>query len=205
MFTKNYYIGHVSSSTAADDYNLSTIDKRYVLLRDINGNLLKSRDNYGQIAGGATTIALDVGESIIAQLKLAKSDLKCDKTSVSTKSSARGVCFGNGTAPATINDYNMSGDLFTTYKSSYSHTITYDDTGVSNTVIYTLTNTGTEDFTISEIGLFGYAYIKNSSSSFYYNNSILVERTLLETPITIPGNNGVGQITYTLRYDFPTE
>lgn len=204
MFTKNYYIGHVSSKTAADDYDKSTLDQRYVLLRDINGDLLKLRTNYGHAAGGTTNITLEVGRALITQLKLAKSDLNCDKTYVNSSRSTIGVCFGNGTAPVTMNDYNMSGDLFTTYTASHSHTITYDETGVTNTIIYTLTNTSSEDFTISEIGLFGYTYIKNSSSSAYYNHSILVERTLLETPVTIPGNNGVGQITYTFRYDYPT-
>jgi hypothetical protein len=58
--------------------------------------------------------------------------------------------------------------------------------------MYTLTNNGTEDFTVSEIGLYGYIRQKHKDKSYYYRYHVLIDRTLLETPITIPGNGGVG-------------
>ena len=98
----------------------------------------------------------------------------------------------------------MSGELFTTYTASYTDNIEQDDNGATRTIMYTLTNTGTEDFTISEVGLFGAAYLKHKDYARYLNYHVLFERTLLETPITIPANGGVGQVTYTIRLDYPT-
>ena len=68
--------------------------------------------------------------------------------------------------------------------------------------MFTLTNTGSEDFTISELGLVTYAYITNTNG-YCYENNFLLERTVLENPITIPANGGVGQVTYTIRMDYP--
>ena len=98
----------------------------------------------------------------------------------------------------------MSGELFTEYTSSQTQETVVDDDGVSYTIRYTLTNTGNEDFTISEIGLFGFLYKKHKSYNYHYRYNFLTERTLLESPITIPANGGVGQLTYTLRYNYPT-
>ena len=137
-------------------------------------------------------------------LKISKSELKCSTTYETSNSGHRGVVFGNGTAAESINDYTMSGDLFTTYTSSYSMECIGDDTGLTKTCTFTLTNTG-DEFTISEVGLFGFAYVSHySSNNRYYVYDILLDRTLLETPITIPAG-GVGQVTYTIRMNYPTE
>lgn len=112
-----------------------------------------------------------------------------------------GVIFGTGTTQPTLDDYQMSGEHFVEYTVSQSLTVDSDDLGVTYTCVYTLTSTASEDVTIGEIGLSGVAKRKLGSS--FYCTGFLVERTLLETPITIsPG--GVAQITYTLRINYPT-
>lgn len=108
-----------------------------------------------------------------------------------------GVVIGTGTQPPTIDDYCLSGDLISSYTSSASFSDEYDENGAYGTTLFTITNTGTKAFTIGEIGLI--SGLNGSGSSY----KALLERTVLETPITIePG--GVGQITYTLRMNYPT-
>lgn len=102
----------------------------------------------------------------------------------------RGVNFGTGTTAPTINDYCPAGEKVSTI--SYSVSVERNDTAI--TAYYTLTNTGTNPITIGEVALM--------ASVNYSNYLTLFERTVLESPITIePG--GVGQVTYTIRMDYP--
>lgn len=108
-----------------------------------------------------------------------------------------GVVLGTGTQAPTIDDYCLSGDLISSYTHSASFSNDFDENGAFGTTLFTITNTGTKAFTIGEIGLISGL---NSNGSSY---KALLEHTVLETPITIePG--GVGQITYTLRMNYPT-
>ena len=109
-----------------------------------------------------------------------------------------GVVIGNGTAEPTAEDYSLSGSIITGYSyiANYNRNIT--DDGVSVTATYTITNNNEEAITVSEIGLLA-AYDNNA-----YVNKVLLERSLLETPITIePG--GVGKVTYTIAMNYLTE
>lgn len=105
-----------------------------------------------------------------------------------------GVVFGNGTAPATLDDYQLAGDHFQTYDAFASITSNSTEDYTEIVATYTITNTGTSEFTISEIGL--------TSCYNSYNEGTLVERTLLDTPVTIPAG-GVGQVIYTIRTNYP--
>lgn len=108
-----------------------------------------------------------------------------------------GVVIGSGTTPPSIEDYKLENRIITPTASSGTVTSTFDDSGVVHTSILTITNNHTEAITIAEIGLYAVGSNKNGESY-----SVLYDRTLLENPITIePG--GVGQITYTIRMDFP--
>ena len=102
------------------------------------------------------------------------------------------VIFGDGNTPVTLDDYCLAGEHFTTGTVSCSAVLSDDKS--TTTYTYTLTNTGTEAFTVREIGVVTY------SSSAVYNSLIL--REVLESPVTIPAN-GVGQVTLTLRVNIP--
>ena len=109
-----------------------------------------------------------------------------------------GVLFGTGDAAPTMDDYKLDGDIISDFSYSSSVTKTFDDGNAALTVLYTVTNTGTEPMTIKEIGL-----VMPGSNSNGAANRFLIERTVLETPVTIePG--GVGQVTYTIRFNYPT-
>lgn len=112
-----------------------------------------------------------------------------------------GVFLGTGTTPPTINDYCLSGDAITTFTYSTTMDTTGDENGMTFSASYTITNTGDSAFTIGEVALMG-----SSASSSSYNTAkykILYERTVLDTPLTIEAG-GVGQLTYTIRLNFPT-
>ena len=121
-------------------------------------------------------------------------------SSSSIESYFAGVVFGTGNTEPTIDDYQMAGEHFVDYTESHSFENTIDGTARTLSCRYTLTNTSTESVTIGEIGLSGNAYRKNGS--WYYYSGFLLERTVLDSPITIPAG-GVGVITYTLKFDLP--
>jgi hypothetical protein len=108
------------------------------------------------------------------------------------------VVFGTGDTPPTINDYNLSGDVITTLSAICETTCSINSDAVSMSALYTLTNNGTEEVTIKEVGL---------GQGFYYSsglrNSCLVDRTVLDNPVTIPAG-GIGQVKYTITFNLPT-
>lgn len=108
-----------------------------------------------------------------------------------------GVIIGIGTAEPTIDDISLSGDMITTF--SYTASVTKELNGDESIIqaVYTITNTGSEEFTIGEIGLTAGPY-GNTSWQF----KALYERTVLESPVTIPAG-GIGQVTYTIRMKYP--
>lgn len=113
-------------------------------------------------------------------------------TSIPTSTIARGVLFGTGDTPPTLEDYTLAGDAISTINSSSSITTigsANDAEYAELSVTYTLTNTGTKDVTVKEVALVCFG--------------CMMERTVLEAPITIPGG-GVGQVTYTIRMNYPT-
>lgn len=119
--------------------------------------------------------------------------MKKVRTAISTYG---GVIFGSGTTQPTIDDYKLSGDIVTTISASVAYTFKTDEEGICYEGIYTIANTGTNEITIGEIGL-----LAGAGSSV--SQKFLVERTALDTPVTIPVN-GVGQVAYTIRLNYPT-
>lgn len=120
-----------------------------------------------------------------------------------TSTGPYGVIFGNGTTPVTASDYKLSGSVITTFNETHKTTFTPDTSGFSISTLYTITNTSSSNaITISEVGLISQGAYMDSSSSSSSGSYFLVERTLLDTPITI-APNGVGQVTYTIRINYP--
>ncbi len=100
------------------------------------------------------------------------------------------VVFGTGNTAPALEDYQLSGELVT--QASLSSTSNQGTSTTRISRVYKVTNSGTEDLTIGEVGI---RYMLNG-------NYVLIERTALDTPVTIaPG--GVGYITYTLDFSLP--
>ena len=123
-------------------------------------------------------------------------DTVCTYEKGSIKSPSYFIAFGDGNTPPTIDDYQLSGNHFTTHNSTkvwnYSHT---SDEAVM-TITYTLTNKGTEAFTIREAGLF------SIGGSNINEHKCLVWREVLPSPVTIEPD-GVGQVTLTFKVNVP--
>lgn len=107
-----------------------------------------------------------------------------------------GIVIGSGTTPATYHDYKLENMI----TSGLSATRVYAD---GKTRI-TLTNNSGGDITIGEIGVQMYSYTTALSTS---NNEtgrkvVLVERTVLDSPMTIP-NGGSGVIDYEITTTIP--
>ena len=105
-----------------------------------------------------------------------------------------GVILGTGDTAPSIDDYKLSGDLITTISAIGDISVTQDDNGCTFEGIYSVTNSSSEDVTVKEIGLL---------MTGAYSGRFLVERTVLDTPVTIPAG-GIGQVTYTIRMNYPT-
>lgn len=112
-----------------------------------------------------------------------------------------GVVFGTGTTPATIDDYKLESPIYNgfTRTGGGNGAMSVDDKGISFFAVYGITNTGTDNLVISEIGLFGNLYYTSNTAT----ECCLLDRTVLETPITIAPNESK-QLTYTIRMNYPT-
>lgn len=109
-----------------------------------------------------------------------------------------GVVFGTGNIAPALGDYCLSGDLIKGFAATYAVEPTDADDGYTMSFVYTITNNNSEAITIGEVGVVEYAHNGNN-----VNGYALTERTALNSPVTIPPG-GVGQVTYTIRMNYPT-
>ena len=116
--------------------------------------------------------------------------------------SHNGVVLGDGDTPPTFEDYTLAGNPISnfTFTASMS-TLKTDDSGATIRALYTITNNNSVEITIKEIGLI--VNPTQFSSSLGADKKILLERTVLDTPVTIPAG-GIGQVVYTITFNLPT-
>lgn len=179
MFTLNWYYGFAKRFSSGITFTVSDFPK----LRTLEGATPSSVNNMESWS----LIYANSGAYYMPEIDDLRSSL----------SGYGGAIIGTGTTPPAIDDYNLSGDMITTFSASSAVSRAIDDSGHTITVVYTITNTGTADFTIGEIGLIAGT---NTSAAA---NKCLLERTVLDTPVTIAAG-GVGQVTYTIRMNYPT-
>ncbi len=105
------------------------------------------------------------------------------------------VRFGNGTTPATVNDYKLESQIDSGITVANPSTVTTEQTDSYISWTVTFGVSASVETTISEIGLISKAYITNGDTA------TLVDRTVLDEPITIPAGQSK-QITYTIRFNY---
>ena len=105
------------------------------------------------------------------------------------------VRFGNGTTPATVNDYKLESMIDSGIKVANPSTVTTEQTDSYISWTVTFGVSASVETTISEIGLIAKAYRSNGPMD------TLVDRTVLDTPVTIPAGQSK-QITYTIRFNY---
>lgn len=114
-----------------------------------------------------------------------------------------GVSFGTGTTPATPSDYCLE-NILTSAKISVSSqsevSFSRLDTYEEYSVTFGITNKTDADIVISEVGLTTEPYYLANGNQYTYRYA-LVDRTVLDTPVTIPAGQSK-QITYTIRFNY---
>lgn len=174
MFTKNYYNSLMSYTTGA------TIPKGLVDYSNTVRDSVYSPTTYTYAYYAFPRYAMSKGV----------------KTSTANN---EGVMFGDGNTPATINDTALAGNLITTISVSVSFAETVDDMGCAVNGTFVVTNTGSNEITIREAVMYLRCPYNSSGGSF----PCVIDRTVLDTPVTIPAG-GIGQVTYTIRMNYPT-
>lgn len=124
-----------------------------------------------------------------------------NENEVTTDPNAAGISIGKGSRPATVDDFQLED----TITSGVNIIITSTKYGVINEAPYkkfeiTVTNTGNEALTISEIGYKSKSRAiinPGTNGNTASDGAFLVERTVFDTPIVIQAGDA-GVITYTL-------
>ena len=119
---------------------------------------------------------------------------------ISSFTSYAGIALGTGTTPPTYEDYKLSGEQITTFSYTRQYINRQEVDGMMEvSARFTVVNTGTKAFTIGETALIGQCASGTSAA-----NKVMIERTVLDNPITIEPN-GAGQVTCTYRVKIPDE
>lgn len=123
-----------------------------------------------------------------------------------TTATNSGIHVGTGNTAATENDYALESPI----TSGMSGVVTVNkfiDASTNNPCVtynMVLTNTTSSDVVVKEVGFYQQVALGASAgATSTTNRTILVDRTVLDTPVTVPAN-GNAAIYYTLKtsYDF---
>lgn len=183
MFTKNF---NAALARSAFTSSILTSNEAYGFT-NISGNDFGGKSFYNSTSYPTT--------SLYTMLNSVKSSIGQQALS---GGSVTGVIFSDLADEPTIEDYAV-GNYLTTLSESHSIAGTYDSDGMRVTATYTVTNTGSADFTVNSVCLIAGGSFQGS---YYY--TFLMNRILLDEPVTIPAG-GIGVITVTIRHDYPTE
>lgn len=205
MFTRNYWLYQAANFVNKSNEVMGKTEndgkpKLITVSGAVAGNTYNTTYNYRDVSFGLIHAVKQVSTFDVSQ------NSGDDTNSIVSKSNG-GVYFGSGNTPATIDDYKLSGDVIQNITTSYVENSIYEEDGSAGTLsyTYTITNNNDTEITIGEVALFGEAYWQTASSSnsaTYTHFFYLFERTALESPVTIPAG-GVGQVTYTIRMNYP--
>ena len=120
------------------------------------------------------------------------------------KAKSAGFCFGTGSTAPTENDYILESQLTTGFTAVLTNTARGVDSNDKPYAEYTftVTNTGSSTITISEIGIItnNAACCTSSTGTTASNNAVLIDRTLLDSAVTIAAGNSAA-IKYRLTSD----
>jgi len=127
-------------------------------------------------------------------------------TSTLTETSS-GVAFGSGNTPPTENDHTLETPIYG-LSGTVNLTTEYDSTNFrfSRQLEYTISNNTGADVIIREIGKFVTSYTSSTKGASTTSNakSFLVDRTVLDTPVTIP-NGEASIVRYVFEFPGDTE
>ena len=105
------------------------------------------------------------------------------------------LMLGTGTTTPTADDYRLESPITTNLSCD---SVSVSRTSLTKTYTATFTNSGSSDITVTEVGFIVYI-LYDFSSSDEYPDHFLMDRTVLETPITIPAGES-RTVTYELSF-----
>ena len=149
--------------------------------------------------GGGAVSAVDQDGKTISVYPSTTLDFNLDTAIGTSTAYTSYIRLGTGDTPPTLDDFKLSGDFVTSIASTVAAgSIVVNGDSISQSATYTITNTGSTEITIKEIAIFS----GNKSTSSGYYKSVMIERSVLDSPVTIPAG-GVGQVNYTIRLNLP--
>lgn len=105
------------------------------------------------------------------------------------------LMLGTGTTTPTADDYRLESPITTNLSCD---SVSVSRTSLIKTYTATFTNSGSSDITVTEVG-FIVCIFYNYSNQDQKSNNFLMDRTVLETPITIPAGES-RTVTYELSF-----
>ena len=120
--------------------------------------------------------------------------------------SSYGIAVGSGDTPATENDYTLETKINTLTATSTSIAQNYDSTTGKLHIDFTVTlsNSTASDIVVKEVArVVRHHRADHLNDSISTNSSytcIMIDRTVLETPLTVPASD-IGILRYRLTYD----
>ena len=113
-----------------------------------------------------------------------------------------GVAVGSGNTEPTEEDYSLESQVTgLTGSISVVDTLNSEDFSFKHSLVVTLTNPGSEDVIIKEIGYFGSSGTSETRGGVVGQNlnarGCLIDRTVLELPVTVPAGESAA-----ISYDF---
>ena len=141
-----------------------------------------------------TDYTVGTNQQIASLLGFGQSDYYANSAS-----SAFGVMFGDGDKEVSEDDYCLSGNVIGNLGFAKTQKVERFDDKTVKTIVYTLINNNTEAVTIKEMGYVGCVDTASGSTTTY--KPIMLDRTLLEKPVTIEPSE-VGQITYVVTLNY---
>ena len=189
MLLKNWYSFLNGLLRAAPSFSGSSVS-----VRSYDGSVVTPRTvNYGSSSSfdGFNPFALSVNDPMYGTFYALNNTntIYYGNSSSTSNVSTCGVLLGDGDVQPTFDDYKLSGNIITDFSAVTSMSVVETENGLEMTAIYNITNTGSSDITIKEIGNTRYGGP---------NIRILITRDVLSNPVIIaPGNSGI--ITYKLK------
>lgn len=105
------------------------------------------------------------------------------------------LMLGTGTTAPAADDYHLESPITTNLSCD---SVSVSRTSLTKTYTATFTNSGSSDITVTEVGFIVYIRYFNSNTS-ENSDHFLMDRTVLDTPITIPAGES-RTVTYELSF-----
>lgn len=112
-----------------------------------------------------------------------------------------GIHIGSGDTLPTEDDYKLETQITSGISAgSATVSISHENGNPYVNFIVTLTNTTANDIVIKEVGFAQTLYCGDTQGASATTNTVLLlDRTVLENPLTVPANNGTAVLKYTLK------